>query len=77
VFTGSLYIFGSVGNIWSRQSILLAPDGAGYDCFGVSVGIYDTTAIIGTWYDDDRATDAGINQYELAYDGRSAYSYII
>jgi hypothetical protein len=60
MYTGSVYVYGSVGNIWSRQSKLLAADGAGSDNFGISVSIYGTTAMIGAWYDDDKATDAGI-----------------
>jgi hypothetical protein len=60
VHLGSVYIYGSVGNIWSRQSKLLAADGAASDIFGVLVSIYDTTAMIGASGDDDKATDAGI-----------------
>jgi hypothetical protein len=57
---GSVYIYGSVGNIWSRQSKILAADGAGSDNFGYSVSIYGTTAMIGSNGDDDKATDAGM-----------------
>ena len=53
-------MYGSVGNIWSRQCKMLAADGAGSDFFGVSVSIYDTTAMIGAYGDDDKASDAGI-----------------
>jgi hypothetical protein len=60
VYLGSVYVYGSVGNIWSRQSKLLAVDGSAYDNFGISVGIYYTTALIDAWCDDDKATDAGI-----------------
>ena len=62
VYLGSAYVYGSVGNIWSRQSKLLAADGAASDYFGVSVSIYGTTAIIGAHYDDDKAVDAGMNE---------------
>jgi hypothetical protein len=48
-----------VGNIWSRQSKILAKDGAATDYFGTSVSIYDTTAMIGVYYDDDKAVDGG------------------
>jgi hypothetical protein len=58
-FVGSTYVYGSVGNIWSRQSKLLAADGSGGDWFGYSVSIYDTSAMIGAYKDDDKATDAG------------------
>jgi hypothetical protein len=53
-------VYGSVGNIWSHQSKLLAPDGAVEDRFGVRVSIYGTTAMIGAHSDDDKAADAGI-----------------
>ncbi len=53
-------MYGSVENIWSRQSKILAADGAGGDWFGSSVSIYSTTAVIGANNDDDKATDAGI-----------------
>jgi hypothetical protein len=49
-----------VENIWSRQSKLLAADGAGEDRFGVRISIYDTMAMIGAIFDDDKTTDAGI-----------------
>jgi hypothetical protein len=60
VYLGSVYVYGSVGNIWSRQSKLLAADGAGSDNFGYSVSVYSTTTIVGANRDDDQATDAGI-----------------
>jgi hypothetical protein len=60
---GSVYVYGSVGNIWSRQSKLLAADGAGSDYFGASVSIYGTTAMIGAHGDDDKAAEGGMNEY--------------
>ncbi len=59
-YIGSVYVYGAVGNIWSRQSKILAADGAASDLFGFSVSIYGTTAMIGAFGDDDKATDAGI-----------------
>ncbi len=67
VYTGSVYVYGSVGNIWSRQSKLLAADGAGSDYFGASVTIYGTTAMIGAYGDDDKTGDAGMNAHETNY----------
>jgi PDZ domain-containing secreted protein len=67
VHTGSVYVYGSVGNIWSHQSKLLAADGAASDFFGFSVSIYDNTAMIGAFNDDDKATDAGKNELLLYY----------
>jgi hypothetical protein len=51
-----------VGNIWSRQSKILAADGAASDYFGVTVSLYDTPSMIGAYSDDDKATDAGMNE---------------
>jgi hypothetical protein len=59
VYLGSVYVYESVGNIWSRQSKILAADGAASDYFGVFVSIYDNTAMIGAYLDDDKATGAG------------------
>ncbi len=45
---GSVYVYGSVGNIWSRQSKLVARDDVStYDRFGSAVSIYTTTVMIG------------------------------
>jgi hypothetical protein len=48
-----------VGNVWSRQSKILAADEAASDWFGISVNIYGTAAMIGTFGDDDKANNAG------------------
>jgi hypothetical protein len=63
VYTGSVYVYGSMGNIWSRQSKLLAKDGIASDKFGSGVSIYGTTAMSGANGDDDKATDAGMKEY--------------
>jgi hypothetical protein len=49
-----------VGNVWSRQSKILAKDGAASDYFGRAVDVYGTVAMITAERDDDKATDAGI-----------------
>jgi hypothetical protein len=49
-----------VNGAFSRSSKLLANDGAGGDRFGTFVSIYGTTAMIGAYADDDKATNAGI-----------------
>jgi hypothetical protein len=51
-----------VNGAFSRSSKLLANDGAASDCFGHSNSIYGTTAIIGAYGDDDKATNAGMNK---------------
>jgi hypothetical protein len=60
MYVGSVYVYGSVGSIWSRQSKILAADGAANDWFGSGVSIYGITAMIGSRLDDDKDTDAGI-----------------
>ena len=44
---------------YSRQGKILAADGAQGDGFGSAVSLYTSSALIGAWYDDDKATDAG------------------
>jgi hypothetical protein len=58
-------VYGSVSDAWSRQSKILAPDGAAGDNFGVSVSIYDTMVMIGAYFDDDKAAEAGIQIKQL------------
>ena len=36
------------GGIWSQQAELTASDGAAGDNFGISVGLYRSTAVIGS-----------------------------
>ncbi len=50
----------SVGNVWSRVSKLTAADGLASDGFARTIYMFTTTAVIGTEWDDDVATDAGI-----------------
>jgi hypothetical protein len=59
-FVGSVYVYGSVGNVWSRQAKLLAADGSAYDVFGRAVTLYGNTAMIGAYGDDDKSADSGI-----------------
>ena len=44
---------------WTEQAKLYANDPASSDNFGVSVSLYDDTALIGAFLDDDKGTDAG------------------
>jgi hypothetical protein len=59
VYVGSVYVYAAVGNIWSRQSKILATDGYASDYFGMSVSVYDTTAMIGAQNDDDKGSNSG------------------
>jgi hypothetical protein len=61
IFTiGGVYIYGSVGNVWSRQSKVIPADGVTNDWIGNSVSIYGTAAMYGSYRDDDKGTDSGI-----------------
>jgi hypothetical protein len=56
---GSVYFYSQMGSSWSRQGKILAADGAANDYFVFSVYIYTSSALIGAYKDDDKATDAG------------------
>jgi len=51
--SGTAHLFVRNGDTWTHQAKLVAPDGASYDYFGVSVGIYAGTVIVGAdrYYD--------------------------
>jgi hypothetical protein len=58
--SGSAYIFRRTGtNTWDAGTKILAPDAAGGDRFGHSVGISGDYAIVGATYNDDGGTDSG------------------
>jgi hypothetical protein len=59
LLVGSVYVYGSTGNVWSRQSKLVAKDGAGGDNYGIYVSIFDTKAMIGANSDDDKGLNTG------------------
>jgi hypothetical protein len=62
---GSVYVYGSAGNVWSRQSKILAADGAASDQFGKAVSVFGAVSMIGAALDDDKANNAG--NTELVY----------
>ncbi len=49
-----------MGSLWSRISKVLPDDGAASDCFGSAVSIYDSTAMIGSFQDDEKGSDSGM-----------------
>jgi len=58
--SGSAYMFfKGVDGYWSQQAKLTAPDGQALDKFGCSVSVRDPYAVIGAYWHDDAATDAG------------------
>ncbi len=46
-FSGAAYVFIRTGNIWYPQAKFYPSDGTVYDCFGYSVSLDGTTALIG------------------------------
>jgi uncharacterized repeat protein (TIGR01451 family) len=56
---GAAYVFVRSGTTWTEQQKLLAPDGAGFDNFGVSVSIDGDTVVIGSRLDDSPIPNAG------------------
>jgi hypothetical protein len=56
---GSVYFYTQMESSWSRQGKILAADWTASDLFGTSVSLYTSSALIGAWKDDDKASDAG------------------
>jgi hypothetical protein len=46
-------------NTWSALQVLTASDAAPDDSFGVSVAIHDDLIVVGSFYDDERASNTG------------------
>jgi hypothetical protein len=46
---GSAYIFTHTGTTWTQQAKLTASDGVAEDQFGISVSLYENTALIGAY----------------------------
>jgi hypothetical protein len=61
ICSGSVYYYILTGSNWSRQSKILAKDGAISDYFGASVSIYNNNAFIGDYGDDDKTGDSGMH----------------
>jgi hypothetical protein len=58
-YSGSAYVFIRTGATWTQQAKLLPSDGEAGDNFGVSVALYDNTALIGAHGDDDNGDSSG------------------
>lgn len=60
-FAGAVYILTRSGTAWSLQQKIPSPDPGSFDQFGISVSISGSgdTAIVGSFADDDIATNAG------------------
>ena len=57
--SGSAYVFLRTGVTWAQQAKLTAGDAGANDFFGWSVSLSGETALIGTAFDDDAASDSG------------------
>jgi len=56
---GAAYVFERIGGTWTEVAELLASDAAAFDEYGFSVAIDGDYATVGTYRNDDQATDAG------------------
>jgi hypothetical protein len=56
---GAAYIFRFNNPNWVQEAKLLASDGAASDYFGISVGVWDDTVVIGAERDDDNGYNSG------------------
>jgi hypothetical protein len=59
VDSGSVYVFTRSGTNWTQQEKFSPADGAAGDTFGQPICIDGDTAIIGSYYDDDKGNDSG------------------
>ena len=57
--SGSAYVFEKNSGNWTQTAKLTASDGAEDDFFGISVSVYNNTAVIGAYYDDDKGLESG------------------
>jgi hypothetical protein len=58
--SGSAYVFQySEANGWVQVAKLTASDGAASDEFGISVSVSGNTAVVGSYYDDDKGSNSG------------------
>ncbi|MEW6074598.1 MAG: FG-GAP repeat protein [Planctomycetota bacterium] len=64
--SGAAYVFVRSGTIWSQQAKITPGDGATEDYFGCSVSLDGQTALIGSYFDDDRGLQSG-SAYAFVY----------
>jgi len=57
--SGSAYIYQQKNNVWEKVQKIVPTDGAASDNFGSAVSISGDYAIIGSRYDDDKASNSG------------------
>ena len=57
--SGTVYVFGREGANWVQQGKLTRPDGHVAQIFGLSLAADDDTLVVGAFYDNESATNAG------------------
>ncbi|MCP3903538.1 MAG: hypothetical protein GY715_07860 [Planctomycetes bacterium] len=65
---GAAYLFRHGAGAWNLETKLLASNGAGFDKFGLSVGLTGNTAVIGANLNDEGYPDTG-SAYMFQHDG--------
>jgi len=70
--SGSAYLFryDSGSDSWQEEAKLLASDGASYDFFGTSVSLFEESALVGAYKNDDMDKNSG-SAYLFRYDSVS------
>lgn len=56
---GAAYVFTRSGASWSQEAKLTAADGGANDYFGISVALAGGSAVIGSYFDDDKGSASG------------------
>jgi len=67
---GSAYIFRRVGNVWTEEARLLAPDPMPSDCFGISASARDGVILIGAHVRDTAGPGSG-EAFVFRHDGET------
>ena len=57
--SGSVYVFTNSGGSWIQQQKLLASDGEAENRFGSSIALDSCTALIGSYFDNDKGSRSG------------------
>jgi hypothetical protein len=73
---GVAYVYGGSNTAWSYQLKILAQDGLSGDLLGYSISSYSNILLIGARQDDDKALDAGNNQYNSWITGSRKYIFV-
>jgi hypothetical protein len=66
--SGSVYIISLADANWGEQVKLLPADGSAYDNFGAAVALFEDTALVAAWNDDDNGVNSG-SAYVFQHDG--------